>query len=89
MKNTPATATDLNNLADLLEAQGDYAAAKPLLEQAVDISRHNLDLAADAQTERQQMVMADLLRFHLNALLSAAPRAGIADGVSYRQVLAQ
>jgi len=84
----PDTATSLNNLAVLLEAQGDYAAAKPLFEQAVDISRHNLDLAADAQTERQQMVMAAKLRFHLNAFLSAAPRAGIAAGSSYRQVLA-
>ena len=84
----PDTATSLNNLAWLLEAQGDYAAAKPLLEQAVDISRHNLDLAADAQTERQQMAMADMLRSSLDAFLSAAPRAGIAAGASYRQVLA-
>ena len=82
------TATSLNNLAYLLQAQGDYAAAKPLFEQAVDICRHNLDLAADAQNERQQMIMADMLRFHLDALLSAAPRAGIAAGASYRQVLA-
>ena len=84
----PATARSLNNLAWLLNSQGDYAAAKPLYEQAVDISRHNLDLAADAQTERQQMVMADMLRYSLDAFLSAAPRVGITDGVSYRQVLA-
>ena len=84
----PSTAASLSNLAALLEAQRDYAAAAPLFEQAVDIGRHNLDLAANAQTERQQMVMADMLRFHLNALLSAAPRAGIADRASYRQVLA-
>ena len=84
----PRTATSLNNLARLLEAQGDYAAAKPLYEQAVDISRHNLDLAAAAQSERQQMAMADLLRSSFDAFLSAAPRAGIAAGASYRQVLA-
>ncbi|MBV8555132.1 MAG: tetratricopeptide repeat protein, partial [Planctomycetaceae bacterium] len=84
----PDTATSLSSLAGLLEAQGEYAAAKPLYEQAEDIGRHNLDLAADAQTERQQLVMAGMLRFHLNAFLSAAPRVGIADGVSYRQVLA-
>jgi len=84
----PTTATSLNNLAFLLEAQGDYAAAKPLFEQAMDSFRHNLDLAAAAQTERQQMAMADMLRFHLNAFLSAAPRVGIGDEVSYRQVLA-
>ena len=84
----PHTAVSLNNLALLLQSQGDYAAAHPLLEQALDICRHNLDLAADAQTERQQLVMADMLRYSLDAFLSAAPRVGIADGVSYCQVLA-
>ncbi len=84
----PDYALSLNNLAGLLRSQGDYAAAKPLFEQAVDISRHNLDLAAAAQTEREQLVMADMLRFHLDTYLSATPRVGIADGASYRQVLA-
>ena len=32
--------------------------------------------------------MADMLRYHLDAFLSAAPRVGIAAGASYRQVLA-
>ncbi|MBV8556040.1 MAG: tetratricopeptide repeat-containing protein, partial [Planctomycetaceae bacterium] len=63
----PGYATDLNNLAALLEAQGDSAAAKPLYEQAVDISRDNLDLAADTQTERQQMAMATMLRSSLSS----------------------
>ena len=54
----------------------------------MDISWDNLDLAADVQTERQQMAMADMLRSSLDEFLSAAPRVGIADGVSYRQVLA-
>ena len=35
----PDTATSLNNLAALLEAQGDYAAAKPLYEQALAIRK--------------------------------------------------
>ena len=35
----PDTATSLNNLAVLLEAQGDYAAAKPLYEQALAIHK--------------------------------------------------
>ena len=33
----PDTAASLNNLAVLLQAQGDYAAAKPLYEQALAI----------------------------------------------------
>ena len=84
----PDIAGSLSNLALLLRLQGDYSAAKPLFEQAVDISRDNLDLAAAAQTERQQLAMADMLRFHLDTFLSAAPQVGVADGVSYRQVLA-
>ena len=35
----PDTAASLNNLAVLLEAQGDYAAAKPLYEQALAIHK--------------------------------------------------
>ena len=35
----PDTATSLNNLAVLLQAQGDYAAAKPLHEQALAIRK--------------------------------------------------
>ena len=35
----PDTATSLNNLAGLLQAQGDYAAAKPLFEQALAINK--------------------------------------------------
>ena len=33
----PNTATSLNNLAGLLESEGDYAAAKPLYERALAI----------------------------------------------------
>ena len=35
----PDTAASLNNLAELLRVQGDYDAAKPLLEQALAIHK--------------------------------------------------
>ena len=35
----PDTAQSLNNLAGLLQAQGDYAAARPLYEQALAIRK--------------------------------------------------
>ena len=35
----PDTAPSLNNLAELLDEQGDYAAAKPLYEQALAIRK--------------------------------------------------
>jgi tetratricopeptide (TPR) repeat protein/tRNA A-37 threonylcarbamoyl transferase component Bud32 len=49
--NHPATATSLNNLAFLLQAQGDYAAARPYFEKALAIRRqvlgeHHPDYAA-------------------------------------------
>jgi CHAT domain-containing protein/Tfp pilus assembly protein PilF len=84
----PNTATSLHNLAILLDAQGDHAAARPLYEQAVEIVRGNLDLAADALTERQQLAMTDALRGDLDFYLAAAPRVGIGDEASYAQVLA-
>jgi len=41
----PDTAMSLNNLADLLRSQGDYAEAKPLLERALVISEKALGCA--------------------------------------------
>ena len=69
----PETAIELNNLALLLEAQADHAGAEPLLRQALEISRRNLELAAAAQSERQQLAMAQMLRRRLDAF-AALPR---------------
>jgi hypothetical protein len=39
-------------------------------------------------TERQQLAMAEMLRFGFDLYLSAAPRVGIADRDSYQQLMA-
>jgi CHAT domain-containing protein/tetratricopeptide (TPR) repeat protein len=83
----PETVTSLDNLATLFESQGDYAGARPLYQEAVNIVRRILDLAADALTERQQLTMAEMLRFNLDGFLSAAPRVGISIPESYQHVL--
>ena len=59
-----------------------------LLKQALEINQSNLDLAAAAQSERQQLAMAQNLRFHLDAYLSLALMAELSPGEAYRQVLA-
>jgi len=80
-------ATSLSSLAALHWAQGDYAAAAPLLKQALEIAQGNLDLAAAAQSERQQLAMAQQLRGRLDAYLSLAPLAKLSPGDAYRHVL--
>jgi CHAT domain-containing protein len=84
----PLYALSLSNLASLYDRMGDYARAEPLLRQAVDISRVNLELAAAAQSQRQQLAMLAQLRFRLDAYLSLAPPAEGAAAAHYRPVLA-
>ncbi len=84
----PDYATSLYNLGFLLWAQRDYAGAAPLLKQALEIVEGNLDLAAAAQSERQQLAMAQDLRFRLDAYLSLALMAKLPPGDAYRHVLA-
>jgi tetratricopeptide (TPR) repeat protein len=54
----PDTAKSLNNLAGLLEAQGDLAAARPLYERALAISERTLGLDhPDTATVRGNLAM--------------------------------
>jgi CHAT domain-containing protein/Flp pilus assembly protein TadD len=84
----PDTATSLNKLAALLYAQGDYAGAAPLFKQALGISQGNLELAAAAQSERQQLAMARQLGGKLGAYLSLGAPAKLSPEDAYRYVLA-
>jgi hypothetical protein len=84
----PLTTSSLSNLAFLLWAQRDYAGAAPLLKQALTIAQGNLELAAAAQSERQQLAMAQDLHGYLDGYLSIAPPARLAAGDGYGFVLA-
>jgi CHAT domain-containing protein/Tfp pilus assembly protein PilF len=84
----PDYALSLSNLGLLAWVQNDANAAAPLLNQALEIAEGNLDLAAVAQSERQQMAMAQNLRGYLDCFLSIAPLAGLSARDSYRHVLA-
>ena len=75
-------------MAGLLHAQGDLAGAEPLLSRALEIDRGNLELAAAAQSERQQLTMAQDLRSGLDAYLSLAQQAKLPAAAAYRYALA-
>jgi CHAT domain-containing protein/Tfp pilus assembly protein PilF len=83
----PGTATSLSNLAVSHWTPRDYAGAAPLLQQAVEVAQGNLELAAAALSERQQLAMAQGLSRHLDAYLSIAPLAKLSPGDCYRFVL--
>jgi CHAT domain-containing protein/tetratricopeptide (TPR) repeat protein len=84
----PHTATSLSNVAALLWAQGDLIQAESLLKQGLMIERGNLELAAAVQSERQQLAMAQQLRFTLDAYLSLCEAADRPAEQAYSHVLA-
>jgi tetratricopeptide (TPR) repeat protein len=84
----PGYATSLSNLGFLLWAQRDHAGAATFLNLALEIAQGNLELAAAAQSERQQLAMAQEFRADLHAYLSLAPMAKLSPRDAYRHVLA-
>jgi tetratricopeptide (TPR) repeat protein len=84
----PRYAVGLSNLAALYHSMGDYAKAEPFSRQGLQICRDNLDLAAAAQSERQQLAMTAQLRYILDAYLTLAPLAQRAGEAAYAPVLA-
>ncbi|MEQ8788701.1 MAG: tetratricopeptide repeat protein [Pirellulaceae bacterium] len=84
----PDYANSLNNLAGLLDSQGDYAQAEPLYRQALASSLENLEVVANAQSERQQLAMTTELRYQLDNYLVMTAHAGRYETEAYRQWLA-
>jgi CHAT domain-containing protein/tetratricopeptide (TPR) repeat protein len=84
----PDYANSLSNLSLLSWAVADYAQAERFLRQGLKISRDNLDLAAAAQSERQQLAMTSQLRVALDAYLTLATLAKRAREAAYSHVLA-
>jgi CHAT domain-containing protein len=84
----PDYAHTLSGLASVYHSQGDYAGAASCEEEAVAIAERNLGLSAAALSERQQLAMAQDLRYHLDAYLSLVPRAKVAAGQAYDRVVA-
>jgi tetratricopeptide (TPR) repeat protein/CHAT domain-containing protein len=84
----PGTAEILTSLAGLYQFHGDHTKALPLHQQALAICRANLDLTANAQSERQQLAMVENMRYELDVLVTLiVDRNGLAED-AYREVLA-
>jgi tetratricopeptide (TPR) repeat protein/CHAT domain-containing protein len=75
--NHPDTATSWYNVGWLLDSQGDYTGARPFYLKSLRVSRANLDLAAQAQSEREQFRMAAQVRNRLDSYLSFAIAAKV------------
>ncbi len=72
----------------MLARQGDYAGARENMEKALLIGRANIELAAAAQSERQQLAMARRLQYLLNRYLTLVLDAGLPADQAYAHVLA-
>jgi tetratricopeptide (TPR) repeat protein/CHAT domain-containing protein len=71
----PDYATSLNNLALFYMAMGQAERGELLVRQALQVGMALLERTAAAQSERQQLRMAEVLRFELDNYLSAAAAA--------------
>lgn len=81
-------ADSLNDLASLHYSAGDYASAISASREALRITRATIELAAAAQSERQQLAMSSLFRERLDLLLSAASQYPPAASVAFQEILA-
>jgi len=84
----PAVATGLNNLAVLYEAMGDFERAEQYAHRALADSRDLLERNAIILSERQQLLMSQMLRYRLDSYLSLALDSGQFEDSAARQVLA-
>src|SRR5262249_43608130 len=84
----PNTATCLSNLGLLHYRTHNLVQAEALLSRALIASRRNLELAAQAQSEQEQLALAQLLRQDLDGYLSVAPLAGQPPDAAYQHALA-
>jgi CHAT domain-containing protein/Tfp pilus assembly protein PilF len=77
-----------HQLAALCACAADCARAHDRLRRSVEISRANLELAAAAQSQRQQLDLLTQMRRRLDAYLSLAPQGPQDAAAQYRAVLA-
>ena len=83
----PAYADSLNQRATADLRDGHPERAIPLLREALEIARDNLELAAIVQSRRQQTRMLNLVRRYLDTYLAASVRVGAAAEDAYQPIL--
>src|SRR5262249_50310552 len=83
----PDCTVTLNSLASLADTRGQADQAAGLFRQALDVARENLELSASGQSDRQQMINAQRLRYYLDGYLSVLLRAKMNAEPAYDAVL--
>jgi CHAT domain-containing protein/Tfp pilus assembly protein PilF len=86
-KEHPYYAVCLNNLAALYFSMGKFPLADTLFREVTEITLRNLELTADAQSQRQQMQLGESLRHQLDNYLSLATREPRFQEVAYAALL--
>jgi CHAT domain-containing protein/tetratricopeptide (TPR) repeat protein len=86
-ENHPDTAQSFSNLALLYYSMGDYAKAEPLCRRALEIYERHFANTFQVQSERQQLLLAGLLRVNLDKQLAIGGNAGARASDLYRHVL--
>ncbi|HZZ27629.1 MAG TPA: tetratricopeptide repeat protein [Pirellulales bacterium] len=84
----PDVAQSLNLMAFLYDARGQGAQAEPLSHRALTILRGQLERTAVIQSERQQLQMAELVRYALDEYLTISHDAETPAEQAYAEVLA-
>ncbi len=84
----PEYAFTLINMALFYDQQADYPKAELMLVRAMAAVHKQFELAANVQSERQQLRMVDRLWFCITDYLSISERAGIPPEQVYSEVLA-
>jgi tetratricopeptide (TPR) repeat protein/CHAT domain-containing protein len=80
-------AQSLNSLAFLYRSQGEDARAEPLCRQALEIYERHFNRSVSGQSERQQLLLAQSLRWNLDAYVSVTATAPVGADDVYRHVL--
>jgi tetratricopeptide (TPR) repeat protein/CHAT domain-containing protein len=84
----PDTAQCIKNLAVLYEKQKNYAEALPLYQRAAAGMIRHLESTAAVQSERQQLINVQQIRFYLDCVVSCAMLSGGDPSTTYEQMLA-
>src|SRR5262249_6653598 len=78
----------LTHLSYFYDERGAAARAAALHRECLDVTRRTWELAATGRSQRQQLSLAQSLRWRLDEYISAAPRAGLIAEEVYPYVLA-
>jgi CHAT domain-containing protein/tetratricopeptide (TPR) repeat protein len=84
----PQSLLGITSLGQLYTVKGNYERAEAAMRLATELSRDNLDVAANSQSDQQQLAMTKSLRHRLDGCLAIAARTETYQESAYEQLLA-